>query len=113
MIPNAKEALAEFGKYKAKMNAEMGETMKAFDATFKAALAPGALSLKEKELVVLGASVATRCEPCVLVHVGKALEAGCTRQEILEACALGIVMGGAPAMAFTPLVLKCLDEAGK
>lgn len=43
------------------------------------------LSVKVKRLILLGASAAIRCEPCIRVHARGALEAGATREEILEA----------------------------
>jgi AhpD family alkylhydroperoxidase len=68
--------------------------------------------VKEKELIVLGISVATHCQPCILVHLEKAGAAGATRAEILEACGVAIAMGGGPAMAYVPLVLKFLEQHG-
>ena len=60
--------------------------MKHLDAFFQASLAEGALSTKEKELIVLGIAVATHCEPCILVHMEKAITSGANKAEILEAC---------------------------
>ncbi len=54
--------------------------------------------------------MATHCEPCILVHMEKALAAGASRAEILEACAVAIAMGGGPTMAHVPLVLNYLKE---
>lgn len=104
------EALADFKNYKAKLNHELPEPMKHLDALFQASLAEGALSMKHKELIVLAISVATHCEPCILVHMEKAIAAGASRAEILEACGVAIAMGGGPAMAYVPLVLKFLEE---
>jgi AhpD family alkylhydroperoxidase len=112
MIENTKNALAEFVAFKGKMNAELPDVMKQFDGMFGAALKDGALTRKQKELIVVGIAVAVRCEACALVHVGKAVEAGCTRQEILEACAVAVPMGGGPAMGFIPLVMKILEQKG-
>lgn len=39
-------------------------------------------------------------DECILVHMEKALAAGVTRAEILEACEVAIAMGGGPAMAY-------------
>ncbi len=107
---NVGEALADFKRYKAKLNHELVEPMKHLDALFQTSLGEGALSTKEKELIVLGISVATHCEPCILVHMEKAITAGASKAEILEACAVAIAMGGGPAMAYVPLVLKYLEE---
>jgi AhpD family alkylhydroperoxidase len=107
------QTLAQFKDYKAKMNREMPEVMKHLDGLFQVSLADGALSLKEKELIVLGISVATHCEPCILVHMEKCLAAGATQAEILETCGVAIAMGGGPAMAYVPIVLGFLDEASQ
>lgn len=107
---NPTEALADFKKYKPKLNQELPEPMKHLDALFQASLVEGALSTKHKELIVLGIALATECEPCILVHMEKALAAGASRAEILEACGVAIAMGGGPAMASVPLVLKVLEE---
>ena len=105
-------ALTEFKRYKGKLNQELPQVMAHVDGLFQASLTPGALSLKEKELIVLGIAVATHCEPCILVHMEKALAAGVTKAEILEACGVAMAMGGGPAMAYVPLVLKFLEDQG-
>jgi AhpD family alkylhydroperoxidase len=105
------QALADFKRYKAKMNHELPAVMKHLDGLFQTSLADGALSLKQKELIVIGISLATHCEPCILVHLEKALAAGATKAEIFEACGVAIAMGGGPAMAYVPLVQKFFDES--
>ena len=71
----------------------------------------GALSVREKELIAIGVSIYTRCEDCIAVHAQKALQAGCTRAEILEAAAMGIVFGGGPSLGATAsLLVKALDR---
>ena len=109
-MEKANEMLAEFKRYKSAMNAEMPEVMKHLDAEFQVSLAGGALSTKEKEFIVLGIALATHCEPCILVHPEKALAAGATKDELLEACGVAIAMGGGPTMAYVPLVLRYLEE---
>ncbi|MCX7011266.1 MAG: carboxymuconolactone decarboxylase family protein [Candidatus Sumerlaeota bacterium] len=104
------EALAEFKRYKGALNKELPEVMTHLDGLFQVSLAGAALSTKEKEFIVLGIALATHCEPCILVHMEKALAAGATKAEILEACGVAIAMGGGPTMAYVPLVLKYLEE---
>jgi len=70
----------------------------------------GALTTREKELVAIGVSLYTGCEDCVVVHTYKALEAGCTRQEIIEAAATAMVFGGGPILGRSATeLLRCLD----
>ena len=71
----------------------------------------GVLTVREKELIAIGVSIYTRCEDCIAVHAQKALQAGCTRAEILEAAAMGIIFGGGPSLGATAsLLLKALDQ---
>lgn len=109
-MPKPNDALLKFKKNKSAMNAQMPEVMKHLDGLFQVSLAGGALSTKEKEFIVLGIALATHCEPCILVHLEKALVAGASKAEILEACGVAIAMGGGPTMAYVPLVLKYLEE---
>jgi AhpD family alkylhydroperoxidase len=52
------------------------------------------MSMEEqtKKLIAVGASVGTNCHPCLEYTVGKALEAGIDRDEIMEA--VNIAKGG-------------------
>lgn len=55
----------------------------------------GAISTKEKSLIALACAVAVKCEHCVKAHKEKALDAGATMDEILEAAAVaGLVRLG-------------------
>ena len=57
----------------------------------------GAITLKNKELMAVAASVATRCVPCLANHASNAVAAGATRQEVLEAAGIGVEFGGGPS----------------
>ena len=103
-----KEVLTEFKRDKGNLNAELPDLMAHLDGLFQVSLVSGALTTKEKEFIVLGITLATHCEPCILVHLEKALAAGATKAEILEACGVAIAMGGGTTMASIPLVLKYL-----
>jgi len=111
MEPSAVATLGEFKSDKPKLNQAMPEVMKHMDGLFGASLAEGALSLKEKELIVVGISVAMRCDTCIVMHLEKALAAGATRAEIMEACGLAIAMGGGPVMACVPVAVNFLEES--
>ena len=75
-------------------------------------LKPGALDKKQKELIGVAGSVITRCEPCLSHHVRDALAAGATKQQVIEAAAVGVNFGGAPSFVFCYSVLMgFLEEA--
>jgi AhpD family alkylhydroperoxidase len=74
----------------------------------------GNLSVREKELVAIGVSLYHRCEDCIAVHVYNAFQAGCSRQEILEAAQIAMVFGGGPSLAASAtLLVNALDEFEK
>lgn len=51
-----------------------------------------ALTIKEKELVNIGASVATGCKPCIDYHFAKARQAGASDEEIKQAISDAVVV---------------------
>ena len=72
----------------------------AFKAYMAAVSAAGALDVKQKKLISLALSVATKCEPCVKINARAAREAGASEQELAEAIALACAFGGAPVTMF-------------
>ena len=79
---------------------EAGAARQAFREFMGAAFAPGALDVVQKELMTIALSVATRCEPCITVHLEKARRMGISGEEIEEAALMGVAFGGASAMMF-------------
>ncbi len=55
------------------------------------------LNLRERELVALGAALASNCVPCIEFHVPAARKAGLTDAEIGEAIALADKIRQVPA----------------
>ena len=56
-----------------------------------------ALDIKYKELIAVGLSVGMRCVPCVAYHANEALSHGATKEEVLDAAAIGVEFGGGPS----------------
>lgn len=50
-----------------------------------------------------------QCEMCIEMNVGEALEAGASKDEIIEAAMLSISMGGGPKMMYMKYVYDALD----
>ena len=66
-----------------------------------------------KELIAIGASIATNCQPCLTFHVDKARELGMGEDEINEAIAVGrmIQKGAMSAMdRFAESVVACAEN---
>ncbi|MGQ9558587.1 MAG: carboxymuconolactone decarboxylase family protein [Desulfurispora sp.] len=89
---------------------ELPDVMKGFMQLHSAVIKDGALSAKQKELIALGIAVAVRCSYCIAHHVKQARALGASRQEILEAASVAMLMGGGPAVAYSTEVLKLLGE---
>jgi len=86
------------------------EAMKAFAEMGQAALAPGALNTKTKELMALAISVALRCDPCITYHASAAQRQGATREEVAEAMSLALYMGAGPSAMYAAQVLEAFDQ---
>ncbi len=67
------------------LNASAPEAANALWAFDKAALAPGAIPQKYKELMAVAIALTTQCPYCIEVHRQSALKAGVTEQELSEA----------------------------
>ncbi len=88
-----------------------GEAVGAFMGLLGASYEPGAVDLKTKELISVAIGCYNRCEYCIVYHSYKALEAGATREEIIESAMVSVAFGGGPSMAYSVTLLKeCLDE---
>ena len=83
------EQISEIDQIKAKFTDFLG-----------AASSPHGLDAYTKQAMALALSVATRCEPCLKMHLKKAEEKGFTQNEIDEAAWMGISFAGSPAMVF-------------
>jgi AhpD family alkylhydroperoxidase len=79
---------------------ELPDVVKAFRELHGAATADGALSARTKQLIIVGISVALRCDACAERHIAIAKEMGISREEIAEAAGVAILMAGGPAAAF-------------
>ena len=86
------------------------ETMAAFSGLAKAALEPGALDTKTKELIALGIAVATRCDGCIAFHAQAAVKQGATREEVMETMGMAVYMGAGPSVMYAAQALEAFDQ---
>jgi len=90
------------------LSKEDGENCQAFLNLNETALKPGALDVKAKTLIVAAIALACSSEYCIVGRIHGALEAGATRQELLEAAALARLMGG--SITLGPNITLFLDS---
>jgi selenide,water dikinase len=79
---------------------EIAEIKAKFKDFLGAASSPHGLDAYTKQAMAIALSVATRCEPCLKMHLQNARKKGFTQDEIDEAAWMGISFGGSPTMVF-------------
>ena len=86
------------------------EAGKGFTALHRGTMAPGAMTLREKELVALGIGIAKQCVDCIGFHVQGAAKAGATRDDIADTIGVATLMGGGPAYMYGAKALEAYDQ---
>ena len=109
MSDKTKEFYGDFAKSMGELRKEMPEAIKGFGTLFESTMGAGKLTVREKELIAMAIGLAMRCAPCILLHVKKCLAAGATREEILEAAGVAVMMQGGPSYTYLPEVLHALN----
>lgn len=84
--------------------------MRGFSQMAQAALKPGVLDTKTKELMALAISVAIRCDACITFHAKAATKAGANDEEIAEAMGLAIYMGAGPSVMYAAQALEAVQQ---
>jgi len=96
-----------------KFNQELPDLMVPESAKWDVVYKDGALSSKVKRLMALGIALRARCVNCIISQTMRALEAGATKDEILETISVNVAMSGTTGIAESLRVLKLLDELDK
>jgi AhpD family alkylhydroperoxidase len=86
------------------------DAMNGFSAMAKGALKEGALSAVEKELIALAIGVAGHCEGCIGFHAKSLVRAGATREQVMEALAVAVYMGGGPSLMYAADAVHAFEE---
>ncbi|GAA4399965.1 carboxymuconolactone decarboxylase family protein [Fodinibacter luteus] len=73
-----------------------------FSSMHRAALEPGTVDAKTKELIALGISVAQQCDGCIASHARGAAMKGATPEEVAETIGVAILMIGGPGTVYGP-----------
>jgi len=111
MEKNPREILNDFMRGVQGLEQTNGEQVNAFMNFLGSACKPGSIDTKTKELISVAIGAYNRCQYCIVFHVYKALEAGATREEIMEAAMVAVTFGGGPSLAYTSTLLKdSIDE---
>jgi AhpD family alkylhydroperoxidase len=96
----------------AELRKAMPEQSKGFGQLAQAAIAPGVLDSKTKELIALAIGITARCDGCLAFHAKAARKYGATREEIVETIGVAVYMGGGPSMIYGAEALDVFDAVG-
>ncbi|KKG17995.1 hypothetical protein EO98_13675 [Methanosarcina sp. 2.H.T.1A.6] len=83
-----------------------GKQAAAFIGMVGASFETSVLDFKTKELIAIGVALYHRCPYCISLHAFNALEAGATKEEIMQAAMVSVSFGGGPSMSFAVTLLK-------
>ncbi len=97
-------------KRMAQVRAGIPQTARGFADLARAAIAPGALDSKTKELIALAIGITTRCDGCLAYHARAAARLGATREEVVETVGVSVYMGGGPSMIYGAEALAAFDS---
>ena len=111
-MENQLEYYTETGKYRDKFDQGL-PAMSIYSNFRKAVYQDGALSAKVKRLIALASGLQGGCTRCIQGQTKDAMAAGATKEEILEAVSVAVVMGGTAVSAETWRVVKVLEELGQ
>jgi AhpD family alkylhydroperoxidase len=97
------EGLAELGR-------ELPGPMSGFARMHRKATAEGALRGSVKEMMALAISIVVGCEGCIAYHVHDAVDAGASRDELLETIGVAVLMGGGPASIYATRAIEAVNQ---
>jgi AhpD family alkylhydroperoxidase len=70
----------------------------------------GALSELTKELIALAISVVGHCEACIGFHARSLARLNAPREQVMEALAVAVYMGGGPALMYAAEAVHAFEE---
>ena len=104
------EITAEINRGIVKLRQAAPDAMAGFSALAKGALKAGALSEVHKELIALAIGVAGQCDGCIGFHAKSLVRLGATREQVMEALAVTVYMGGGPSLMYAAQAVHAYEE---
>lgn len=86
------------------------DVMQGFGALSKAAMAPGELDEKTKELIAMAIGVANHCDGCLGFHAKALVRLGATPAEFREMLGVAVYMGGGPSLMYAANAMAAYEE---
>lgn len=109
-IPNYKQLTQTISTDLAQLHKTQPDVMKGFADMGRAAMTGGAIDPKTKELIALAVGVAARCDGCIGFHTKALVRLGASTEEVHEALAVAIYMGGGPVAMYAANAVAAFNE---
>ena len=106
----ARNTLEQFNKLMVDIRNTIPEQYNVFIKEKMVVIKSGKIPEKTKWLLLLAASVTVKCPVCIARAVEHCIEAGWSKEEMLEAGMVAVLVGGSSAMTFLTLVDKAIEE---
>jgi alkylhydroperoxidase/carboxymuconolactone decarboxylase family protein YurZ len=110
---DAKKLLANFNAAMVDIRKAVPKEYEAFMKEKETVLRDGKIPEKTKWLLLLVASVTQKCPVCIPRAVQHCLDSGWTKEEMLEACMVAVMVGGSSAMTYVTLVDTAIEQLKK
>jgi AhpD family alkylhydroperoxidase len=110
MSKSYEEVARDLNRGIAQLHQSVPEAMDGFSALARNALKAGALSELHKELMALAIGVAGHCDGCIAFHARKLAHLGAARDELMEALAVAVYMGGGPSLMYAAEAVNAFEE---
>lgn len=110
MLTDWKDHMKSLSQPLRELRGGASDVMKSFSAIAAAALKAGALDTKTKELIAIAIGVAIRCDDCIAFHVKAAIQAGATREELMETLGMAIYMGAGPSAMYAAHAVEAMGQ---
>jgi len=107
---SAKDFFDEWQSNLQSLRDDAPDMARAFGGLHIAAMKEGTLTVREKELIALAIGLAKGCTDCIFLHAEGALKAGASREQVIEATGVAVLMEGGPAFVHLPVVFDALDH---
>lgn len=91
------------------LNEKDPDVLRALYAYRREVFKAGSLSVKEKELIALALSSASKCSKCFTYHLDRAREEGASDKEILETMEVVAYMVGPSGLIWSDLIDEAVD----
>jgi alkylhydroperoxidase/carboxymuconolactone decarboxylase family protein YurZ len=105
-----KKALDEFKKLMVDIRKTIPDHYSAFINEKQHIIKKGSIPEKTKWLLLLIASLSQKCPVCVPRAVEHCLESGWTKEELLEASMVAVLVGGSSVMTYVTLIDKTIEQ---